>query len=325
MSVYNGARHLRRAVDSVLQQTWTDFEFLIINDGSTDSTTELLTAIEPSDRRVRVITQANAGLTRALILGCAEARGELIARQDADDWSEPDRFREQVALLDSDPNYGFVSCATQYVGPNDEALEVISRQETAAAATRKLLDERLGPPAHGSVMFRRSLYEKVGGYRPEFYFGQDSDLWLRMAEQSLIAYVDRGLYSARRDPWSVSGRMSRLQHAFGELGQQCRSARRRNESEEFFLDAARKLGESVRNNCSQLGTRCGQSTMAYLIGTTLRTNGDCRATTYFWQAVQLNPLNWRAWCRLVVSMLPRVRSRRSTPSVATVDIGRSES
>lgn len=299
MCVYNGATYLSRSVHSVLAQTWTDFELVIVDDGSHDRTPLLLKELEQSDPRVRIITQANAGLTRALIRGCAEARGEYIARHDADDWSEPTRLAEQVALLESDPAIGFVSCATQYVGPDDEPLEIVSRSDSPAEATRKLLDERMGPPAHGSVMFRRCLYEAVGGYRPEFYFGQDSDLWMRMAEGAWIAYTPDWMYSARRDPNSVSGRMSGVQHAFGELGQQCRAARRNGQPEEIFLTAARELSESVCGKGRQTGTRCGESAMAYLIGATLRARGDHRSRNYFWQAVKLNPLNWRAWLRLV--------------------------
>lgn len=307
MSVYNGAKHLDRAVSSILSQTWTDFEFLIIDDGSTDSTPTMLAKIQKSDQRVRVITQPNTGLTRALIRGCAEARGEFIARQDADDISAPDRLSEQVALLQSDPTVGFVSCATQYVGPDDEPLEIISRDETSVEATRKLLDERQGPPAHGCVMFRRSLYEAVGGYRAEFYYGQDSDLWLRMAERALIAYSHQIYYSARRDPGSISGRMSRFQHAFGEIGQLCSVARRTNRSEQAFLEMADRLCAEINLSRDRSSTRYGQSAMAYLIGSTLQANGDPRAISYFWQAASSNPLNWRAWCRLAVSPFMNAR------------------
>jgi len=315
MSVYNDATHLPRAVASVLAQTWTDFEFLIIDDGSTDSTPILLHDIAQSDHRVRIITQANSGLTQALIRGCVEARGELIARQDADDWSEPCRFGEQVALLNSDPLVGFVSCTTQYVGPNDEPLEIVSRTDPPTEATRKLVDERMGPPAHGSVMFRRSVYEAVGGYRPQFYFAQDSDLWLRIAEHSLIAYVQRCLYYARRDPSSVSGRMGRLQRAFGELGQQCRAERQSGRSESAFLAAAQKLCDTAKSKRHKKGSWRNQSSMAYLIGAMLRAHGDRRALGYFLRAVMFNPFNWRAWLRILIPKFVDIASLRARPIV----------
>jgi glycosyltransferase involved in cell wall biosynthesis len=297
MSVYNGAAHLPAALDSILAQTWTDFELIIVDDGSTDQSSEILKKYSQRDPRIRVISQANTGLTLALIRGCQESRGEFMARHDADDWSEPTRLAAQVEILDQQPQIGFVSCATQYVGPQGEPLEIVTRCDDPAVATRKLLDERQGPPAHGSVMFRRALYESVGGYRPEFYFGQDSDLWMRMAERAPIAYVPTCLYSARRDPNSVSGRMSELQHTFGELGQQCRAARRAGESETKHLFAAEKLCKTIPQ--ARHGSSTGRSTMAYLIGTTLKQQGDRRARGYFWQAITLNPWNWRAWCRLL--------------------------
>jgi len=207
MSVYNGAAHITRAIDGIRNQTWQDFELIIVDDGSTDQTPRIIETYQRQDDRIRVIRQENMGLTMALIRACNAARGEFIARHDADDWSEPTRVAEQVALLDADASHGLVSCATQYIGPKGELLELIARNDAPAEATRKLLDERQGPAAHGSVMFRRSLYEAVGGYRPEFYCGQDSDLWMRMAERLRIAFDTRLLYFARRDPNGVSGRL----------------------------------------------------------------------------------------------------------------------
>ena len=300
MSVYNEAARVSRAIDSLLCQTCTDFELILIDDGSQDQTPEILEKYRQRDARVRVIRQDNAGLTRALIRGCAEARGEYIARHDADDWSEPTRLAEQVALLDADPNVGFVSCATQYVGPNDELLELVVRQDGPTEATRKLLDERQGPPAHGSVMFRRRIYEAVGGYRAEFYCGQDSDLWHRMAERTTIAYCPDVLYSWRRNFNGISGRLGLAQQEFGRLGQACRAARRDGRSEQPFLEAASQLTEDLRTRpCVGTPSR-GRATMAYLIGTILAQRGDRRARSYFRQAICLNPFHGRAWLRLLL-------------------------
>src|SRR5262245_17827114 len=104
MSVYNGLPLVRAAVQSILDQTLEDFEFVIVNDGSTDGTLDYLRSVEAHDSRIRVLDQANTGLTRALIRGVAEARAPLIARMDADDISAPDRLHKQVQVMDSDPD-----------------------------------------------------------------------------------------------------------------------------------------------------------------------------------------------------------------------------
>lgn len=301
MSVYNDATRVRRALDGILEQSFRDFELIVVDDGSTDQTSIVLEQYRQRDPRVCVITQENTGLTRALIRGCDAARGEFIARHDSDDWSAPTRLAVQVGMLDSDPRIGFVSCATQFVGPHQEPLELVSQSFGPEVATERLLDHRLGPPAHGSVMFRRSLYEAVGGYRAEFYFGQDSDLWLRMAEQALIAYSTDVLYTACRDVNTISGRMGRVQHQYGDIGLACRAARRAGQSDSQILQDAARLTVQILSSRKQGSGSVGASAMAYLIGSSLSKRGHASARSYLWQAVRLNPLNWRAWGRLSAS------------------------
>ncbi|MFV0444356.1 MAG: glycosyltransferase family 2 protein [Planctomycetaceae bacterium] len=307
MSVYNGARYLRESVDSILTQEGVDFEFIIIDDGSTDESPQILDEYAAHDPRVRVIHQENTGLTRALIRVCAEARGEFVARQDADEVSQQNRLLLQVELLRRDSRLGLVSCTTQYVGPAGEPLSTLSRPEDPEQATLGLLHDREGPPAHGSVMFRRSLYEQVGGYRPEFYFGQDSDLWLRMAERSLIGYRRECLVSTPRSATSLSGAYADAQKRFGELGQQCREARSTGRSEEPLLAEARVLRDAIasRRNSSGAARGTAGSAMNYLLGSQLLRNGDRRARRYLLATIRRSPWHWRAWVRLAQSLLLR--------------------
>ncbi len=120
MSVYNGAPTLGATLDSILGQTERDFECIVVDDGSTDATSAILAEYSARDPRIRVIRQLNAGLTRALIAGCAEARGVYVARQDAGDLSDPRRFELQKRALDADPEIIFVSGATLFAGPELE-------------------------------------------------------------------------------------------------------------------------------------------------------------------------------------------------------------
>ncbi|MFH5805566.1 glycosyltransferase family 2 protein [Alienimonas sp. DA493] len=301
MGVYNAAETLPAAVEGVLAQTFADWEFVIVDDGSTDGTANRLAEYAAAEPRVRVIRQENAGLTAALIRGCREARGEFIARQDADDVSAPERLERQVALLRDTPGAGFVSCTTRYVAPGGETLDLLSRPADPAEATRALLHEHQGPPAHGSVLFRRDLYDAVGGYRKEFYYAQDSDLWLRMAERALVAYVPEPLYDFRLSPHGISGSREALQRRFGEFGQACARGRRSGSGEAVPLEGAAVLREEVLAGRAARGGRGDGAGTNYLIATRLLARGDRRAIRYLSKTLRRRPWHLKAWARLAQS------------------------
>ena len=122
MGVYNDEVNLEKTINSILSQTYTDWELLVVNDGSTDNTPFLLNKLARNDERVKIIQQSNMGLTKALIRGCEEAIGEFIARQDSGDISFPTRLEEQVKVLEQDPSVSLVSSFTKFVAPQqDEA------------------------------------------------------------------------------------------------------------------------------------------------------------------------------------------------------------
>src|SRR5262249_20822617 len=149
--------------------------------------------------------------TEALIAGCAAARGRFIARHDSDDVSLPGRLERQADLLTSDPALAMVSCGTRAIGPGGETLFENHRRADPADATRRLREERLGPGAHGSVMFRADAYRRVGGYRAPFRYAQDWDLWLRLTEVGRFDHVPEVLYAYRVTPDSISGLKRRQQ------------------------------------------------------------------------------------------------------------------
>jgi hypothetical protein len=307
MSVYNEVDRVEAAVKSILDQTLRSIELIVVDDGSQDGSCEVLNRLAAEDSRLRVIRQTNAGLTCALIRACAEAKADYIARQDADDWSFPQRIEEQLALLEANKNVGFVSCAAEYVGPNDEFLLVVARPADPETATQGLLQLRQGPPAHGSVMFRKSLYERVGGYRSQFLYSQDSDLWLRMGESMLIGYVDAVRYRHRKDPQSISGNRRAQQSEFARLAHACRADRVGSRSEKTNLDRAQVLSNCIRETKStdRKERARGGLDVHYLIASQLVSNGDTRARTYLWQVVRGRPWHWRAWIRLAQSYFKR--------------------
>jgi glycosyltransferase involved in cell wall biosynthesis len=305
MSVYNGARYLRSAMDSILQQEGVSLEFIIVNDGSVDESGRILEEYAARDSRVIVIEQQNAGLTASLIQGCRLARGEFIARQDADDLSFPGRLAKQRDVLRANEDLVFVSSWAQGVGPEGEWLEVVQRPEDASQATDALLYAKTGPPAHGTVMMRRAAYEAVGGYRAEFYFAQDSDLWLRLGRLGQLKYMPEMLYAWRVSPTGISTSRQAQQLRFGDLGQLCHAAILRGESEVPYLEQAAELASIIRSEKHQT-QHVDARTKAwglYRIGTTLARQEDSRARDYFWQTIETQPLHVRAWIRLFQSYL----------------------
>ncbi len=224
-SVYNGGPALGPSLESVLEQQGVEFELIVVDDGSTDDSPALLDELAGRDPRVRVLHQENQGLTRALIRGCAAARGEFIARHDCDDLSLPGRLERQVQQLQSDSSLSMVSSWATAQGPGDEVLWELRRADEPALATERLLNHGEGPSHHGSVLFRKASYERAGGYRAEFYFAQDSDLWLRLGSVGLLAYEQAILYSFRVSENSISSSYRTVQHQLGDLAKECRVMR----------------------------------------------------------------------------------------------------
>lgn len=307
MSVFNGACYLHASIDSVLAQEGVDFEFIIVNDGSTDETPAILEEYAARDPRIRIIHQENQGLTKALIRGCAEARGEFIARQDADDLSLPGRLAAQVELLRSDDSLVFVSSWAEVIGPCDEPLLLYRRPSDAEAATRLLLEGRTGPPGHGSVMFRRETYERVGGYRPELYYAQDSDLWLRFGLVGRLNYVPQLLYQYRIAAESISGLMHPYKVAFAEIVDELHAARLAGESESPILKWARSL--PIKGSIGGIRKSSVDAT-SYFIGRCLFSRSDGRALGYFIDCLRANPWFWRAWLFLPLAFVLKIFSRQ---------------
>ena len=165
MAVFNGASTLRPTMESVLAQTLRDFELVVVDDGSTDATAAILADYAARDSRVRVLSQANAGLTRSLIRGCAEARAEVIARQDCGDRSLPDRLRLQLGEIER--GHVLVSCGTRFVSPEGDLLYEThgDGDEIRTSLLTARADAIHGLTSHPSATFTRRAYREAGGYR----------------------------------------------------------------------------------------------------------------------------------------------------------------
>lgn len=292
IGIYNAERYLRDSLDSILAQEGVAFELIVVDDGSNDATPELLRDYALRDGRLRVITQPNAGLTRALIAGCAAAQGRYIARQDADDLSMPGRLLAQQRMLDADDTLAFVSCWSEVMGPEGEPLLLYRRPAGTEAATRQLMVDRIGPPGHGSVMMRRAAYEQVGGYREKFYFAQDSDLWLRLAQVGKLDYVQRVLYRYRIAADSISGRLHARKLPYARLIDELHAARQRGEDDTGLLAAAVLPG---RGSGAEGEPKSSSGMTQYFIGRCLMARRDPRARQYLRAALHDDPSSPRYW------------------------------
>lgn len=208
MPVYNGEKYLQEAIDSILNQTFGDFEFIIINDGSTDKTLEIIKSY--SDPRIRVISQENKGIIHSLNKGISESRGKYIARMDADDISLPDRFKRQSDFLEANPEIGLLG--TTFAIQIDKKIKCIAAVLLQDSDLRRQLLYKC-PFGHGTVMFRKNLETGLNGlwYSPSEKHVEDYELWSRIALITKVANLPGVLYIWRDNPLGISSRKHVIQ------------------------------------------------------------------------------------------------------------------
>lgn len=203
MSVYNGAPHIHASVQSILQQNFTDFELLILNDGSTDSSSEILNALASGDSRIRLIERENRGLVASLNELIAAAKSPLLARMDSDDIAMPDRLGLQFAYLKANPQIGILGSNTHDLDENGFLQRADEKYPLSPQDAR--LSLRDGPPVcHPSVMMRTDIIRALGGYRAAFRHAEDYDLWLRASLVTDISNLPQRLLLYRRSPQQIS-------------------------------------------------------------------------------------------------------------------------
>ncbi len=207
MPTYNAREYLREAIESVLNQTFKDFEFLIIDDGSTDDTVEIIKSYR--DPRVVLHRRRHRGLVSALNYGIKVARGEYIARMDADDISEPRRFELQVEFLDGHPDHVLVGTTTQIIDTKGRTVEVAAEPLGHEELQRGLLVRNV--LAHGSVMMRKEVVRQVGGYDPKAVHAEDYDLWARISRKGKLAILPLPLFKWRLNPQGISVTKAKVQ------------------------------------------------------------------------------------------------------------------
>jgi len=214
ISVHNTEQFIEEALKSIYNQTYQDFEVVIVDDGSTDRTSEILLNLKDS-RTFIYRNPENLGLTKSLNIGLKLCRGQYVARMDADDISHPQRFERQVKFLDENPDCLVLGC---WYGRIDSNGKIWGSKEppTEYEETKKqlLIEACVG---HGTAIVRRAAIVEVGGYNEEYTYAQDYDLWLRLSEVGLIRNLDEYLYLLRSWPGNISAIKLKEQTEFAEL------------------------------------------------------------------------------------------------------------
>lgn len=203
MPVYNADRYVAQAVESILNQTFTDFEFLILDDGSTDRSLKILQRYAAQDLRIRLISRPNRGYVASLNEMLTQAKGEFIARMDADDIATPDRFTLQVDFLRRHPHVVCVGGAQDWI---DEAGRFLLHHPEAEQNDEIQNLALVGhtPINHPSALIRRVSMLQIGGYDETMCPSEDLDVWLKLGEIGELANLRETVLQYRQHDKSVS-------------------------------------------------------------------------------------------------------------------------
>jgi glycosyltransferase involved in cell wall biosynthesis len=199
MAAYNAAAFLGPAIDSITSQTFTDWMLIVVDDGSTDETFELLSASALRDGRIKPLRQVmNRGLAHSLNFGIAQTHSELIARMDADDRCLPNRLRAQLEFMTARPEVDVLGSAMELVAPQGAPVRMLTRPERHEDLAGQIFF--CNPFFHPTVMYRRAFIQRYGGYAEELRRAQDYDLWLRAYRDSVYHNLQEPLVQYRMPP-----------------------------------------------------------------------------------------------------------------------------
>jgi glycosyltransferase involved in cell wall biosynthesis len=311
MCVYNDAASIEKTVSSVCDQDNVDFEFIIVNDGSNSETSDILRSLAEKDSRIVLISQANQGLTKALINGCNRARGRYIARQDNGDISLENRLKSQLGYFNNHPEVAMLSCSTRFVAPAGEELYCVvqSSLDARIGLKQNSITKLKGPPHHGSVMFRRDAYLQVGGYRPEFSVAQDLDLWSRMVEVGEHHSIQEVYYQAVIEKNSISMLRRETQLNATKAIIDCAHARQNKGDDKQVLANYAAFPDRLKSLRPSAFT---DSAYYYFLGSNLAKTDTLASSRYLRLATSSNPLHLKAWAKRAVIGVKTIVNTRLT-------------
>ncbi len=295
MPVYNAERYVAEAIESILGQTLRDFEFLIIDDGSTDGSRRILEGYAVRDPRIRLTCRANLGLVATLNELIDQAQGEFLARMDADDIAMPERFRRQVDYLRDHPNCSVVGCRARVIDPDGDPLCDWFVEQPHEVIDDLLLQVGVSSViCHPSVLMRRDAVMAVGKYR-DFPIDEESDLFLRLAESGRLAILPEVLLKYRQHPENFSHQPARIIVRHDCRRRMIEDARRRRN-----LPPA-SLASPDHPPASQALTSSSENWVWWALGS----GHVSTARKHAWRAFVRDPLAIRAWRLLYFALRGR--------------------
>ena len=302
MTVYNGSRFLRPAVDSILAQTFGDFEFVIVDDGSIDDVVKTLRDYEKRDTRIRLFERPHHGIVPAANFGLRQCRGEFVARMDADDVATPSRFEKQVALLRQRPEVTVVGGAYELIDGAGRLLRV-EYPPADDASLQALCLKGTTPICQPLAMMRRGAMTVAGEYDPQVETAEDLDMWLRLGELGQLACVPDVLLKYRQHGGSVSETKQQAQGERIRIGVE-KAMRRRGLDGEFTPPAAWRpsgKGDQYRYLCQY--------------GWWARKHAQRKtAAIYGLKAIASKPLAGEGWTLLLSSLLKPMPTPPAPPT-----------
>lgn len=290
--VFNSAKYLRAAIESIRVQSFADFELIVLNDGSTDGSSELIRDLAAGEPRMRVIERANRGLitTRNELL--SEARGEFVAWMDSDDVAEVDRLRRQIQVFEADPQLVCVGTNVRLIDPDGFPLGYEHYPESDAEIRRVQLN---GGGFHfPSTMQRRSVALATGGFREPFRIGEDLDFLLRIAEQGRVSNIADELYLYRQHLMSTCTSLGAHWPVYRAAILELARERRRIGSDSLDRDE-RLLLPQVNDDDAR---RFIPAVLLQWADLALSVGDKPRAIRYVRKAISVSPLHLALWRRL---------------------------
>ena len=302
MSVFDKPDAVRKTINSVLDQRGVDFELIVINDGAEQSVVDVLQSF--SDVRIKVFNNPNQGLTKSLIEGCNKAIYDNIARIDVDDRMLENRLRLQAQVLNEEHEVGLVTSYVETVDKNGHYLfETTDSAEVLSEAILSVSPSEIRIPIHSSVMFRKSVYLNVGGYRPEFYFAQDCDLWSRMVRECELYVIEETLTQGVYSSSGISGRFTKIQARLKQVVAEANRARNNNYvdiSEDDLLMRAQTISNERHDPQQEI---LQQTDADYFIASILTKNRSPAAKEYWIRFLKKRPWHLIALVRFVISVI----------------------